>query len=142
MLSCSLLLAAYECGNTSAAAVYDDVSLTTALYHPGSYGGLFALCLCLSVCFCVLAITTQVQMLRASLSETSGSKFHSTSCCVYSLMRVDLDCGYLHTPCIYTCIYMLYYTLGPFEALRSWNIGNNNNKLRSRRGRLPLGLVF
>ena len=25
----SLLLAAYECGNTSAAAVYDDVSLTT-----------------------------------------------------------------------------------------------------------------
>ena len=28
MLSCSLLLAAYECGNTSAAAVY-DVSLTT-----------------------------------------------------------------------------------------------------------------
>ena len=34
---------------------------------------------------------------------------------------------------------MLYYTLGPFEALRSWNIGNNNNKLRSRRGRLPLG---
>ena len=39
-------------------------------------------------------------------------------------------------------IYILYYTLGPFEALRSWNIGNNNNKLRSRRGRLPLGLVF
>ena len=28
MLSCSLLLAAYECGNTSTAAVY-DVSLTT-----------------------------------------------------------------------------------------------------------------
>ena len=28
MLSCSLLLAAYECGNTSEAAVY-DVSLTT-----------------------------------------------------------------------------------------------------------------
>ncbi len=28
MSSCSLLLAAYECGNTSAAAVY-DVSLTT-----------------------------------------------------------------------------------------------------------------
>ena len=28
MLSCSLLLAAYECGNPSAAAVY-DVSLTT-----------------------------------------------------------------------------------------------------------------
>ena len=28
MLSCSLLLAAYECGNTSAAAVY-DVRLTT-----------------------------------------------------------------------------------------------------------------
>ena len=37
---------------------------------------------------------------------------------------------------------MLYYTLGPFEALRSWNIGNNNNKLRSRRGRIPLGLEF
>ena len=36
-------------------------------------------------------------------------------------------------------IYMLYDILGPFEALRSWNIGNNNNKLRSRRGRLPLG---
>ena len=70
MLSCSLLLAAYECGNTSAAAAYDDVSLT--LYHPGSSDGLFALCLCLSVCFCVLAITTQVQMLRASLSEMSG----------------------------------------------------------------------
>ena len=28
---------------------------------------------------------------------------------------------------------MSYYTLGPFEALRSWNIGNNNNKLRSAR---------
>ena len=30
-----------------------------ALYHPGSSDGLFALCLCLSVCFCALAITTQ-----------------------------------------------------------------------------------
>ena len=39
------------------------------------------------------------------------------------------------------CVCVLYYTLGPFEALRSWNIGNTNNKLRSRRGRLPLGLV-
>ena len=65
MLSCSLLLAAYECGNTSTAAVY-DVSLTTVdikslivLYHPGSSDGLLALCLCLSVCFCVLAIMTQ-----------------------------------------------------------------------------------
>ena len=46
--------------------------ISIALYHPGSSDGLFALCLCLSVCFCVLAVTTQVQMLRASLSEASG----------------------------------------------------------------------
>ena len=30
-----------------------------ALYHPGSSDGLLTLCLCLSVCFCVLAIMTQ-----------------------------------------------------------------------------------
>ena len=29
------------------------------MYHPGSSDGLLALCLCLSACFCVLAITTQ-----------------------------------------------------------------------------------
>ena len=29
------------------------------MYHPGSSDGLLALCLCLSVCFCVLAIMTQ-----------------------------------------------------------------------------------
>ena len=62
MLSCSLLLAAYECGNTSVAAVY-DVSLTTVdiksllpcitLVAPKDYW------LCVSVCFCVLAIMTQ-----------------------------------------------------------------------------------
>ena len=56
MLSCSLLLAAYECGNTSAAAVY-DVSLTTVdiksllpcitLVAPKDYW------LCVSVCLCV-----------------------------------------------------------------------------------------
>ena len=56
MLSCSLLLAAYECGNTSAAAVY-DVSLTTVdiksllpcitLVVPMAYW------LCVSVCLCV-----------------------------------------------------------------------------------------
>ena len=40
---------------------------------------------------------------------------------------------YIHPVYIYIYIYMLYCTLGPFEALRSWNIGNNNNKLRSRR---------
>ena len=28
---------------------------------------------------------------------------YSTSCCVYSLTRVDLDCDYLHTPCLYIC---------------------------------------
>ena len=50
--------------------------ISIALYHPGSSDGLFALCLCLSVCFCVLAVTTQVQMLRASLSEASGCKQH------------------------------------------------------------------
>ena len=56
MLSCSLLLAAYECGNTSAEAVY-DVSLTTAdiksilpcitLVAPMDDW------LCVSVCLCV-----------------------------------------------------------------------------------------
>ena len=33
-------------------------SISIALYHPGSSEGLLALCLCLSVCFCVLPITT------------------------------------------------------------------------------------
>ena len=33
--------------------------ISIALYHPGSSDGLLALCLCLSVCFCVLAIMTQ-----------------------------------------------------------------------------------
>ena len=57
MLPCSLLLAAYECGNTSAAAVYDDVSLTTevitsilpciTLVAPMDY------LLCVSVSLCV-----------------------------------------------------------------------------------------
>ena len=57
MLLCSLLLAAYECGNTSAAAVYDDVSLTTVdiksllpcitLVAPMDY------LLCVSVSLCV-----------------------------------------------------------------------------------------
>ena len=56
MLSCSLLLAAYECGNMSAAAVY-DVSLTTVdiksllscitLVAPMDYW------LCVSVYLCV-----------------------------------------------------------------------------------------
>ena len=56
MLSCSLLLAAYECGNTSAAAVY-GVSLTTVdskyllpcitLVAPMDY------LLCVSVSLCV-----------------------------------------------------------------------------------------
>ena len=56
MLSCSLLRAAYECGNTSAAAVY-DVSLTTVdikyilpfitLVAPMDHW------LCVSVCLCV-----------------------------------------------------------------------------------------
>ena len=56
MLSCSLLLAAYECGNTSAAAVY-DVRLTTVditsllpcitLVAPMDY------LLCVYVCLCV-----------------------------------------------------------------------------------------
>ena len=65
MLSCSLLLAAYECGNTSAAAVY-DVSLTTpvdiksllpciTLVAPMDYW----LCVSVCLCFCVLAIMTQ-----------------------------------------------------------------------------------
>ena len=59
ILSCSLLLAAYECGNTSAAAVYkyDDVSLTIVdiksllpcitLVAPMDY------LLCVSVSLCV-----------------------------------------------------------------------------------------
>ncbi len=66
----SLLLAAYECGNMSAAAVY-GVSLTTVdiksllpcitLVAPIDYllCVSVSLSLCLSVCFCVLAITTQ-----------------------------------------------------------------------------------
>ena len=33
--------------------------ISIALYHPGSSDGSLALCLCLSVCFCVLAIMTQ-----------------------------------------------------------------------------------
>ena len=33
--------------------------------------------------------------------------FKVTSCCVYSLMRVDLGCDYLHTPC--ACIYIYIY---------------------------------
>ena len=73
----------------------------------------------------------------SSLMQGPRYLYIDYSCCVYSLTRVDLDCDYLHTPCIYIGLYMLYYTLGPFEALRSWNIGNNNNKLRSRRGRVP-----
>ena len=72
MLSCSLLLAAYECGNTSAAAVY-DVSLTTVdiksllpcITLVCSSDGLLALCLSLSVCFCVLAIMTQCSNVKS-----------------------------------------------------------------------------
>ena len=76
MLSCFLLLAAYECGNTSAAAVY-DVSHTTVdiksllpyitLVAPMDYW------LCVSVCLCVSVFwryRPNVQMLRASLSES------------------------------------------------------------------------
>ena len=33
--------------------------ISIALYHPGRSDGLLALCLCLSVCFCVLAIMIQ-----------------------------------------------------------------------------------
>ncbi len=59
MLSCSLLLVAYECGNMSAAAVY-DVSLTITvdiksrlpcitLVAPMDYGLYVSVCLCVSV---------------------------------------------------------------------------------------------
>ena len=90
MLSCSLLLAAYECGNTSAAAVY-GVSLTTVdiksplpcitLVAPMDY------LLCVSVSLCVSVFWRyrhNVQMLRASLSEKSGSLIFRHSKIPYS----------------------------------------------------------
>ena len=40
-----------------------------------------------------------------------------TSCCVYSLTRVDLDCDYLHTPCIY--IYIYIYVILYTRSIRS-----------------------
>ena len=61
------------------------------------------------------ANTASAYELRSTCIVPWFSPFCFTSRCVYSLTRVDLDCDYLHTP----CLYMLYYTLGPFEALRS-----------------------
>ena len=43
-----------------------------ALYHPGSPDGLLALCLCLSVCFCVLAIMTQCSNAKSQPQWKSG----------------------------------------------------------------------
>ena len=40
-----------------------------------------------------------------------------TTCCVYSLTRVDLDCDYLHTPCIY--IYIYIYVILYTRSIRS-----------------------
>ena len=52
---CALLCAVVRC----CAQLCAGFSMAISLYHPGSSDGLLALCLCLSVCFCVLAIMTQ-----------------------------------------------------------------------------------
>ena len=93
--------------------------ISIALYHPGSSDGLFALCLCLSVCFCVLAVTTQVQMLRASLSEASGIIYSQQyACTVQNLTLVSRRMVYLTWPAVWLGVNLL-----EFLIYNIWELG-------------------
>ena len=63
--------------------------MSIALYHPGSSDGLLDLCLCLSVCFCVLAITTQCSNTKIQPQwkvwfSNPSSRRHTFSCTHFS----------------------------------------------------------
>ena len=71
MAICIMTYVRFALGTTN--IIIPTVRLIVTLYHPGGSNGLLDPCVCLSVCFCVLTITTlNLQMLRASLSGRSG----------------------------------------------------------------------